>query len=151
MRVERHFAARNAGVALVLTALAGAAHAASPRSVIATAPTFEILADGSSRFAVPLSANVAVDETKGTDTVVYSMRGVRVPKRNDRNPLITTFWNTPVRDARLKPDARGTQFVIRLRAAATPSSRLIAGEGGRYVLEVSFPKGDWLPASPATP
>jgi hypothetical protein len=143
MGLGRALAAGGAGVLLFVAR----AEAAAP--VVATAPTFELLADGSSRFAVPLSASVAVDETKGADTVVYTMRGVRVPKRNDRNPLVTTFWNTPVRDARLEPHGKGTRFVIRLRAAAAPTSRLVAGEGGRFVLEVLFPKGDWLPATAA--
>jgi hypothetical protein len=127
--------------------------AASPRGrgFVVQTPEFDMLPDGSSRFRVPLSGTAPVDELKGPGRVAYRIKGAQVPKRNDRRPLVTSFWNTPVQEAHLENRGAHVELILTLRAPATPSSRLVPAGDGSAVLHVTFPAGSYLPGGQATP
>ena len=112
-------------------------------------PGFETLADGSSRLFVELSKPATYETRVGRGTITYVLKDVHVDRRNNYNPLVTVHFNTPVTSARLVPRGRDLLFVIDLRANVQPTVTLDAGKDGGSMMRIEFPKGDYLPASPA--
>jgi hypothetical protein len=128
---------------------------------------FESLPDGSTRLFVELSKPVAYETRAAGSTFTLVLKEVRVGRRNDRNPLVTVHFNTPVTSARLTPHGRDLWLVVDLRAnvhatvtmANTDATADAAGRdtsgatSGGTTVRVGFPKGDYLqvPApAPAT-
>ncbi len=116
-----------------------------------TLPGFEMLADGASRCFVQISKPVQVDETKTASTVTYLLKGAHSSLRNNHNALETVHFNTPVTRARVVQTPRGPAFVLDLRASVAPSYKLAAGKDGSSILQIDFPKGDYLPTADARP
>jgi hypothetical protein len=142
-------------------AAAPAAGAASPSASPAPAarrpgrvpdailPGFEALADGSTRLFVVLSQPVRYDAKVGRGVVTYVLKGARVDRRNNYNPLVTVHFNTPVTTARLLPHGRDLWFVVTLRADVQPTVTMDAAKDGGAVMRIEFPKGDYLPSAPS--
>jgi hypothetical protein len=114
---------------------------------IATLPGFEMLADGASRLFVELTQTVAVDEKKNGRRITYTLKGAHVIHRNNENALVTVHFNTPVQRARLLPSGGGLVFVVDLRADSTPTWKMTPAKDNSAILEIVFPKGDFLPAN----
>src|ERR1019366_5170864 len=115
----------------------------------AVMPGFETLADGSSRLFVELSKPVAYDTKAARGSVTYGLKGARVLRRNNTNPLVTVHFNTPVTTARLVPPGRDLWFVVALRADVQPTVSMNAGKDGSALMRIELPKGAYLPASAA--
>ena len=140
-------------MALTAFSPAAASAQASARGVhrgrpaaIATLPGFEQLGDGSTRLFVELTQAVPVAEQKARGTLTYVLKGARVRLSNNRNPLVTVHFNTPVSRARLVPHGKDLFFVVDLRAEVTPSWKIEERPDKRATLTIDFPKGDYLPA-----
>jgi hypothetical protein len=155
-RTNRRFIAHGVFFASVLLVPAfvsaqGAARAAghaAPRP-LAVLPGFEELDDGSTRLFVDLSAPAAYETKAAKGTLTYVLKEAQVAKRNNCNPLVTIFFNTPVTRAQLVPHGRDLWFVVDVRAPAEPSVSVDAKNGGGATLSIRFPKGDYLPAKSA--
>jgi hypothetical protein len=111
-------------------------------------PGFEELSDGGSRLFVEIMKTVPVDEHRAQGTITYVLHGMHVRLRNNTNALVTVHFNTPVYRARLVPKGKDTLFVVELRANVIPTWRVVPGKDGSSVLQVDFPKGDYLPGAP---
>ncbi|HLK38496.1 MAG TPA: hypothetical protein VKU41_17155 [Polyangiaceae bacterium] len=109
-------------------------------------PGFETLADGSSRLFVELSKPVAYETRTARGAITYVLKGARIEKRNNENPLVTVHFNTPVTSARLVPHGHDLYFVVDLRANVQPTVTVDAGKDGGSMMRIEFPKGDYLPA-----
>jgi hypothetical protein len=139
------------GVALAQGHATAPAHPAASSAAGAVMPGFETLADGSTRLFVELSKPVAY-ETKATrGTVTYVLKGTRVLRRNNTNPLVTLHFNTPVTSAKLVPHGHDLWFVLDLRADVQPTVTMDAGKDGSAVMHIELPKGTYLPAEEAAP
>jgi hypothetical protein len=112
---------------------------------------FETLVDGSTRLFVDLSRPVAYDTKGAPATITYVLKGARVERRNNQNPLITVHFNTPVSSARLVPHGRDLWFVVDLRARVQPTATMDQAKDGAATLRIAFPKGDYLPPEPSGP
>ncbi len=118
---------------------------------VATLPGFEMQADGSSRIFVEVTQQVEVTEKHAKGKLVYVLKGARVAKRNNRNPLVTVHFNTPVVRARLVPAGADLHVVIDLRKDVAATFKWAAMKDGAAMLQIDFPKGDYLPAGPPPP
>lgn len=116
---------------------------------IATLPGFEMLADGASRFFVQLTKTVEVEETRTNNRLTYRLKGARVAHMNNENALATMFFNTPVDSARLIPAAGGLNFIVDLRSSVTPTWKVTPAKDDSAILEIIFPKGNYLSATTA--
>ena len=114
-------------------------------------PGFETLADGSSRLFVELSKPVTYETKAVRGTITYVLKGTRIAKRNNENPLVTVHFNTPVTSARLVPHGRDLYFVVDLRANVQPTVTVDAGKDGGSMMRIEFPKGNYLPTPAAQP
>jgi hypothetical protein len=107
-----------------------------------------MLADGASHLFVELTQSVQVEEKRGKgqakNRITYFLKQARVLHRNNENSLVTTFFNTPVERARLLPAPGGLDFVVDLRSDVSPSWKLSPGKDNSAILEIVFPKGDYV-------
>jgi hypothetical protein len=123
---------------------ARSAHAAAAGSAFAG---FETLDDGSTRVFVELQHLVVFEIKPAHGALTVVLKGVRVDRRNNTNPLVTVHFNTPVTTARLVPHGRDLWLVTTLRTDVQPTVTMVASDGGA-VLRVDFAKGDYLTAAP---
>ncbi len=119
---------------------------------VVSAPGFQMLADGGSRIEVDVLGRPKVMQYVTAGSLVYVFQNAMVPLHNNQNPLVTTFFNTPVAAARLRQVGQDVQLVIDLRASATPQARIIELVPGQVLgLQVDFPPGTYVTASPRDP
>ena len=114
-------------------------------------PEFETMADGSTRLSIALSQSIPYDAKSSPGRLVYVLKAARAAHRNDYNPLVTVDFNTPVARARLTPHGRDLWFVVDLRASVKPDVTTEPAKDGGVVLQIAFPKGDYLPPSAPPP
>ncbi len=117
------------------------------RRPVVTWPGFQISPQGT-RIFVQTSQPVAVQGTAGPSRLVYRLPGFVISTRNNRNPLVTAHFNTPVTSAYLRRVGRDVELVIVLRAQVEPMVSNAPGENGLQFVFFEFPSGDWLPAGP---
>jgi hypothetical protein len=108
---------------------------------IATYPGFLMLPDGSSQVWVYVNKKVPVVVSAAAGRVTYILTGADIAVYNNTHPLVTEYFNTPMRSARLRRDKNGAQLVLELReATGTPSHKIEDGPGGFMILRVVLPK-----------
>ncbi|GAC1352092.1 MAG: hypothetical protein NVS3B20_06820 [Polyangiales bacterium] len=123
--------------------------AKATQAIVAEWPGFRNTDDGGSEVLVAFSKAVETPtERKGKGAVTYVFKGAHVLKSNNRNPLLTVHFNTPVMKARLVPKKGELHLVIELRPGteASGASGLRAGDGGGQQFFVKFGAGNYLPA-----
>ncbi len=120
---------------------------------VVTYPGYEATDGGGSRIFVELTKTVSVVEKKSEKgmEVDYVLKGARILKRNNRNPLVTVHFNTPVERAQLATQGKDVILRIKLRASSTPTWKVVNDDNGQPTLQVDFPSGSYLPAAPLTP
>ena len=100
---------------------------------------FHVFADGSARIWVRLTRGVPVEERAAKGTVTYVLRGARVPGRNNKNPLLTSYFASSVMSARLIPTKHDTELVITLKEAVSPKHRVVERPDGTASVQVDLP------------
>jgi hypothetical protein len=129
---------------------AGARASADGRAGVVTSG-FETLADGSTRLFVELSKPVAYETKTARGSVTYVLKGARVARRNNYNPLVTVHFNTPVTSARLVAHGHDLWFVVDLRVQVAPTVAMDAAKDGSAMMRIELPKGQYLPAGSIAP
>jgi hypothetical protein len=104
----------------------------------ATFPGFRLLEGGGSRVFVKIEGKVGVTERRGQGQLVVALPGVSVPSRNDRRPLDTSFFPTPVSQVRLVPHEGGADLVIELKQPSEMQLRVEELRDGVVVM-IDFP------------
>jgi hypothetical protein len=117
----------------------------------ATMSGFERLDDGSSRLFVELTKPVSFETRKTRHGVTYVLKNTHVSRANNRNPLVTVHFKTPVTSARLVPHGKDLWFVIHLRADVEATATMDRNPHGPSVLRIAFAKGDYGAASSSSP
>jgi hypothetical protein len=123
--------------------------APQPGSANAVMSGFEKLDDGSTRVFVELTKPVTFETRKSRQTLTYVLKNAHVARANNRNPLVTSHFKTPVTSARLSVHGRDLWFVIGLRADVTPTATMEKTTKGTSVLRIDFAKGDYGATSPS--
>jgi hypothetical protein len=146
--------------ALLVPATGMAAPPKAPAAESATGPAvtftgFRILKSGGSQVEVVFTSEPRVEESVSGKMATYLLVGVRVPVRNNLNPLITKDFDSVVDSARIlsesgkkkrsKAKAKatlgpGVHLVVELREAAKPQHRVVRNADGTATLLVEFPK-----------
>jgi hypothetical protein len=116
-----------------------------------TWPGFQSTGQGS-RIFVQMSRPAHMETLVGPSRIVFRLTDSVISTRNNRNPLDTSQFNTPVSRAFLRTVRRDVELVVELRAAVQPNVTSGPGEGGFHFVFIDFPGGDWLPhGQPAVP
>ncbi len=97
---------------------------------VATLPSFRVLPDGRTRIVVRVTGNIDVGEARTDLRAVYLLRGVGTIARENRLPLLTSYFRSPVTRVELVQQDSGVGLVIDLREAAAPTFRVEAVPGG---------------------
>jgi len=122
---------------------------AASTAIVANWPGFRMTEDGGSEVIIEFSkATTAPSEHKAAGSLTYVFKGAHVLKTNNKNPLITVHFNTPVASVRLVPKKGELHLIIDYRAgadAAAASGMRAGSEGGGQQFFVKFPSGTWLP------
>jgi hypothetical protein len=111
-----------------------------------TWPGFTMREDGSSR--IFLQTTVAVEYTvekikKGKKRVVIKLKDARVHLSNNRNPLVTTHFNTPVKRVSLKKRKKSLELRIELKVPSPHHISQTTDRDGYHYLFIDFQKGDY--------
>ncbi len=104
-----------------------------------TYPGFEVLPDGRSVVNIQVSGPTEVTEQKSDVRLVYFLKGVAVPYKVNRLPLVSTNFATQVARVQMEQVDGGTNVIIELREAATPTHTVAKIEGGTR-LTITLPK-----------
>ena len=114
-----------------------------------TWPGFQFRPDGASRFFVQTNQPIQVESRRTGGRFIVVLKNTRIHLRNNRNPLETRFFNTPVTRAHVERHGRDVWLVLTMRADVTPQVHSEAGPGGYHFVYVELPAGSFLP--PPTP
>lgn len=110
---------------------------------IVTWPGFQMLPNGGSRFFLQVNGSVETQTSEGDGTFTVTLRNARIHLINNHRPLVTTYFNTPVRSARLVRKRGGVAMVMSMRTGAVPTLTTEAGENGYHYLYIDFPPGQF--------
>lgn len=112
-----------------------------PNAPIATYPGFMMLADGTSQVWVYVSKKVPVQVSAAAGQVTYVLTGADIAVFNNTRALLTEYFDTPLRSARLRRDKNGAQLVLTMREnTPNPVHKIDDGPGGLMVLRIQLPK-----------
>lgn len=114
---------------------------------VVTWPGFQVAGEGS-RIFIQTSRPVSVQESRGPSRLIYRLPNSVISTRNNRNPLVTSHFNTPVATAFLRRAGRDVELVIVLRAEVQPNVTNSSGADGLQFVFIDFPSGNWLPNGP---
>jgi len=119
--------------------------AASGGAILMTWPGFQGRPDGASRFFVQTNGHVVYESRNEQGRFVLLLKNTSLHLRNNRRPLETRYFNTPVTRARVERRGRDLAVILDLRGAVTPTVTANGGAGGYQFLLLEFPPGNYLP------
>ena len=108
------------------------------RDRVVTWPGFQVLSNGSSRFFVQSTRPVSFDVRKSNKRFEVLIRRNKIHLANNRHPLETQHFETPVTRAYLKPRGRDVALVFELRDKVTPTVTQKRSDDGYNYLFVEF-------------
>jgi hypothetical protein len=111
-----------------------------PRAPLATYPGFRMLPGGGSMVWVMVSKKVKVDARRAAGRVSYVLWRAQVGIRNNTNPLVTHYFDTPLSRAWLRPEKEGAELVLELRENVQLKHRVVDGPRGTMILEIELPR-----------
>jgi hypothetical protein len=120
--------------------------AAQPgQAALVTWPGFQMLPSGGSRVFVQTSVEVKPELKREGTSIVLVLPEVSVPAGNNRLPLDTHFFNTPVTAVRTKvgEGGRGVMVVLSVRAEVAPVLRTERAANGYFFTYVDFAPGQY--------
>ena len=114
---------------------------------VAMASGLRMTPGGGAQIFVQLSQNISPHPLRAAGSLTYVFAGFHVPVHNNRHPLETQYFNTPVSDARLVQDKDSVRFVVLLRTAVDPTQHTVEVEPGKtWELQLDFPAGSYYVA-----
>jgi hypothetical protein len=99
---------------------------------------FNVGASGASMVFVQLTDEVPVEVSQSQGAMSFLLKGARVVKKNNFNPLPAAAFGSALARAQLLPDKAGVRLVLSLRTRVKLSHRLVR-QGRGAVLEVNIP------------
>lgn len=121
------------------------------RNQLVTWPGFQPRPDGASRFFVQTTSAVQPQLQRQDNRVLVVLPGVAIHLRNNRRPLETRFFNTPVTRAHVERRGRNAVLVLEMRADITPTVSTDVGPDGYHFVYIEFPNGSFLPPEASQP
>lgn len=111
------------------------------RRNLVTWPGFEMTPSGSRIFVQSLRP-ISYTRADEANRVVFVLQNTSIHLRNNRNPLVTESFNTPVGTAYLRPRGRDTLLILDMKVGSSPSISQVT-EGGYSFLFLDFPGGSY--------
>ena len=111
-----------------------------------TWPGFLLLDDGTSRLFLQTTGPVKYAIAEKSKQITLKLKNAKVHLRNNRNPLVTVHFNTPLDRAYLKKNRKSLDLVMELRQPATPRISQTVDSDGYHYLFIDFPPGNYPPS-----
>jgi hypothetical protein len=110
-----------------------------------TWPGFMMTEDGGSRVFLQTTGPVKYTQKKtGKKEIVLVFRKTGIYLSNNRNPLVTGHFNTPVARVNLKRrSGKTTELVMKLKVESTPNISQMTDNDGYNYLFIDFPAGEY--------
>jgi hypothetical protein len=115
-----------------------------------TWPGFITGAGGASQIFVQTTVSVNYEIIERKRTITIKLKDAEVFLSNNRNPLVTTHINTPLRRAYLKKKRGEVSLVMELKQKSTFEIRQTHDNDGYHYLFVDFPPGQYPRTKGAT-
>ena len=103
---------------------------------------FRLTKDGGSEIVIQTSAEVTLEERSTATGSVFVVKNCRVQRSNDRRPLDTRFFDSPVTGVTLKEHGGDLEISVALRGAATATPRKERGPGNSWYWILDVPGKD---------
>ena len=108
-----------------------------------TWPGFLMRSDGGSRIFIQTTGSVSYRIKRKKNQVILILKKAKVHLSNNRNPLVTTHFNTPLKRAYIKRSRKGLDLVMNLKVKASPQISQTTDPDGYHYLFVDFSPGDY--------
>ncbi len=108
-----------------------------------TWPGFIMREDGGSRLFLQTTVTVDYKIEKKKKRYIVKLKDANVYLSNNRNPLVTTHFNTPVNRAYLKKRRKAIELVIELRVKQSPEITQSVDQDGYHYLFIDFNPGNY--------
>jgi hypothetical protein len=116
-----------------------------------TWPGFLMRVDGGSRLFLQTTVSLDYRLEEKKKRIVLKLNDAQVFLSNNRNPLVTTHFNTPIRRAYLKVRNQTTELVIELKVSKAPEITQMIDQDGYHYMFIDFPPGRYPQEKPASP
>jgi hypothetical protein len=110
-----------------------------------TWPGFQMMPDGRSRVFVQTTTQVDVSAALVGGNLVVDLGDVKIAGRNNRRPLITKFFNTPVTEVAVQREKKRTRLILSMRAPVEPRVSHEQAQSGFHFVYIDFPPGNYQP------
>ena len=109
-----------------------------------TWPGFQMKPDGGSRIFIQTTQPLQYTLRSTAKRITLKISGAKIHLSNNRNPLVTTWFNTPVQKSRLRNAGKNkVDLILDLKGQATPAVSQLSDEDGFHYLFIDFPPGEW--------
>jgi hypothetical protein len=116
---------------------------------VITWPGFQMQPDGGSRVFLQSTAPLSTQAAMANDRLlVVDLGDAGVAGPNNRRPLYTSYFNTPVTRVEIKRTKKRITLELTLRAPVQPRISSEQAESGYYFVYIDFPPGTYV-ARPA--
>ncbi|HEX2660482.1 MAG TPA: AMIN domain-containing protein [Polyangia bacterium] len=111
--------------------------AASSARLLSTG--FRMTKEGNSQIVMQTSTEVTLEQRATSDGSVFVVKNCRVQRSNDRRPLDTRFFDSPVTGVTLKEHGGDLEINVALRASATATPHKEPGPGNTWYWILDVP------------
>ncbi|MBN2716743.1 MAG: hypothetical protein JXX14_12895 [Deltaproteobacteria bacterium] len=108
-----------------------------------TWPGFMMTDDGGSRVFLQTTGPLQYKIKAGKKKVVMTFHNTSVFLYNNRNPLVTQHFNTPVARINLKKRKKTTELILSMKTEAAPSVSQLTDADGYNYLFIDFGPGNY--------
>ena len=108
-----------------------------------TWPGFVMNKNGTSRLFIQTTSPISYKKTKKANRVSLSFTKTKIFLSNNRNPLVTVHFNTPMKRAYLRYKKKAAELIIELKTSVTFNIHQVSYDDGYHYLFVDFPSGDY--------
>jgi hypothetical protein len=109
-----------------------------------TWPGFMMLSNGGSRLFLQTTADIDYKIINNGRKLVLKLNNTKVYLSNNRNPLITTHFNTPIKQAYIKKKGKGLELHVLLKKDVKGEISQNTDQDGYQYLFIDYPAGDYL-------
>ncbi|MBN2530937.1 MAG: hypothetical protein JXR76_31410 [Deltaproteobacteria bacterium] len=108
-----------------------------------TWPGFMMTDDGGSRVFLQTTGPLKYKTKTQKKKIVLTFKKTRIHLSNNRNPLVTSHFNTPVSRINLKRRGKNSELILNLKTESTPNISQMTDADGYNYLFVDFPQGQY--------
>ena len=108
-----------------------------------TWPGFIMRSDGGSRIFIQTTQPLEYTKTDKKNRLYLKFKDARVHLSNNRNPLVTIHFNTPVRRAYLKRARKSVGLTVEYKVSTQATITQFADQDGYHYMFIDFPAGQY--------